>query len=173
MFVETLNRNVMFDLLNKYPNNGSFEFQSTDSLSKVCKAPTDKSGVYMVYAVKGNTKQLIYIGCSGLEEKGKIKHRKDGIYGRLVKGKQFGEARKKSWLNKIIEMSLDKLEIKWWDTGEDFPQIVEFCLLVEYMSVNCRMPEWNMKGLLKGPLHSQCKKFIRDNNIQALMNFSS
>lgn len=42
MFVEALNFNPMFDLLNKYPNNGSFEFKSTDSLSNVCNAPKIK-----------------------------------------------------------------------------------------------------------------------------------
>ena len=45
MFVETLNRNVMFDLLNEYPNNGSFKFKSTDSLNDVCNAPDRKSVV--------------------------------------------------------------------------------------------------------------------------------
>ena len=32
----------MFDLLNEYPNNGSFKFKSTDSLNDVCNAPTNK-----------------------------------------------------------------------------------------------------------------------------------
>ena len=81
MFVEALNFNPMFDLLNKYPNNGSFEFKSTDSLSNVCNAPKNKSGVYIVYAVKGHTKYLIYIGCSGLEDNGEIKLRKGGMCG--------------------------------------------------------------------------------------------
>ena len=62
----------MFDLLNKYPNNGSFEFKSTDSLSNVCNAPKNKSGVYIVYAVKGHTKYLIYIVALDWKTMGKL-----------------------------------------------------------------------------------------------------
>lgn len=170
MCVETLNCNTMFDILNKYSNSGSFEFRSIDPLGNVCNAPMNRGGVYIVYATKGNTRRLIYIGCCGLEDKGKIKPRKDGMYGRLVKGNQFEKARKDSWSNKVIEMSLDKLEIEWWDTGEDFPEIVEFCLILEYILINKRLPEWNAKLSLKESLRSQCESFIRDNNIQALMN---
>ena len=170
MFVEALNFNPMFDLLNKYPNNGSFEFKSTDSLSNVCNAPKNKSGVYIVYAVKGHTKYLIYIGCSGLEDNGEIKLRKGGMCGRLVNGKQFEKARKHSWSNKVIEKSLDNLVIEWWDTEDDFPEIVEFCLILEYILVIKRLSEWNTILSLKESLRSQCENFIQDNNIQALMN---
>ena len=90
--------------------------------------------------------------------------------GRLVNGKQFEKARKHSWSNKVIEKSLDNLVIEWWDTEDDFPEIVEFCLILEYILVNKRLPEWNTILSLKESLRSQCENFIQDNNIQALMN---
>jgi len=61
----------MFDLLNEYPNNGSFKFKSTDSLNDVCNAPTNKSGVYIVIAFIGGEQELIYIGRSGKKDKKK------------------------------------------------------------------------------------------------------
>lgn len=96
MFVETLNYNAMFDLLNEYPNNGSFKFKSTDSLNDVCNAPTNKSGVYIVIAFIGGEQELIYIGRSGKKDKkkGVIVHRKAGLGGikdRIVNGHQFGK----------------------------------------------------------------------------------
>lgn len=49
-------------------------------LVSVCNAPTNKSGVYLVWnsTCNGN-KELIYIGRSGKKENGKIVHRKAGL----------------------------------------------------------------------------------------------
>jgi|GEM_PF-2506507 len=55
----------MFDELSKYKQTNHFFFKVTDNLIKVCNAPTDKSGVYIIYALKGGQIELIYIGCSG------------------------------------------------------------------------------------------------------------
>ncbi|MBK6340659.1 MAG: hypothetical protein IPF63_14110 [Bacteroidetes bacterium] len=55
----------MFDELNKYKQNDHFFFKPTDNLGKVCNAPTDKSGVYVIHALKGGRVELIYIGRSG------------------------------------------------------------------------------------------------------------
>lgn len=51
-------------------------------LVSVCNAPTNKSGVYLVWnsTCNGN-KELIYIGRSGKKENGKIVHRKAGLGG--------------------------------------------------------------------------------------------
>ena len=42
----------MFDELDKYTENEHFFFKSKDNLKEVCNAPTNKSGVYIVYALK-------------------------------------------------------------------------------------------------------------------------
>lgn len=150
MFVETLNRNVMFDLLNKYPNNGSFEFKSTDSLSKVCNAPTNKSGVYFVVACRGDDKELIYVGRSGKKVDGVIVHRKaklGGIKDRIVNGHQFGKvARKKSWPIEMKRNELDYLLVFWYDTENDDPVEVEHKLLREYKEEFGMLPAWNKVG---------------------------
>lgn len=147
MFVEILNRNVMFDLLNKYSNKGSFEFKSTDSLSNICNAPTHKSGVYIVVAYRGDNKELIYIGRSGKKVDGVIVHRKAGLGGikdRIVNGHQFGKvARKNSW---PIEMKLNKVDyllVYWYDTEEDNPVDIEHYLLREFENETGHLPTWN------------------------------
>ena len=129
----------------------------------VCNAPKDCSGIYLVYAVKGENPKLIYIGCSGMEENGMIKMRQDGLWGRLVKGKQFGEQRTKSWPSKIVELGIDRLLIKWWNTKKDFPEIVEFCALVEYVHEYKCLPDWNHELNLKNALHEEISNYIEKN----------
>ncbi len=92
----------MFDELNKYKHNDHFFFKPTDSLTEVCNAPTDKSGVYIVYALKNGKIELIYIGKSGkIKQDGLMLTRKTGLGGikdRIINGHQFGKIpRRKSW----------------------------------------------------------------------------
>ena len=39
----------MFEILKKYSNANKFEFGQNERLSEVCNAPTDRSGVYLVF----------------------------------------------------------------------------------------------------------------------------
>ena len=72
----------MFDELNKYKHNDHFFFKPTDNLNSVCNAPTDKSGVYIIYALKNGKIELIYIGRSGeLKSDGTLFIRKAGLGG--------------------------------------------------------------------------------------------
>ena len=41
----------MFDELNKYEQHDHFFLNPQDSLREVCNAPTDKSGLYIIYAL--------------------------------------------------------------------------------------------------------------------------
>ena len=43
-------KETIFEILNKYRHSGQFEFHVDDNLRYVCNAPTDKSGVYTVWA---------------------------------------------------------------------------------------------------------------------------
>jgi len=88
----------MFDELTKYKHNDHFFFEASQKLAEVCNAPTDKSGVYLIYRLAKGKIQLVYIGSSGQKNKdGTIKTPTAGLGGikdRLVNGKQFGGSRK-------------------------------------------------------------------------------
>lgn len=142
----------MFEMLSKYKKQGGFEFTLGDRLSKVCDAPTDRSGVYIIFACMESEKQLIYIGCSGLEKNGVITIRKGGMKDRLVNGKQFGKPRRNAWPEKMADLSIDKLLVYWWDTENDYPEIVEYMLLSEFKKEYNRLPLWNNEFRLKKEL---------------------
>ena len=141
----------MFDELNKYKSTNHFFFRPVDSLGQVCNAPTDKSGVYIVYALKDGRIELIYIGCSGkIESDGKLFIRKAGLGGlkdRLVNGKQFGGPRRNSWKTKMIEERIEALDIYWYVTHDkvfiDCPRILENKLLQRHLDTLGRLPRWN------------------------------
>lgn len=133
----------MFEILNKYSHRGQFEFHADDNLRIVCNAPTDKSGVYIVWT----NERLLYIGRSGKKENGVIVHRKCGLGGikdRLVNGHQFGKLpRRRIWPEKMKEMGLSMLSVFWYDTEEDDPVEVERLLLAEATYKNGVLPPWN------------------------------
>jgi len=95
---------MLFDELNKYKRNDHFFFIGKKSLEEVCNAPKDRSGVYLVYALAHGKIELVYIGSSGkMQKDGTLKHRKGGLYDRIVNGKQFDRPRRISWLAKVKE----------------------------------------------------------------------
>lgn len=144
----------MFKELTKYEENNKFFLRQNDKLRDVCNAPTNKSGVYIVYSIKGEEKELIYIGCSGkIQVDGSIFIRKAGLGGikdRIVNGHQFGKVpRRTSWLAKISEYKFDALEINWYSTHNssynDCPRILENKLLNNHLNIYGHLPKWNNK----------------------------
>ncbi len=138
----------MFDELNKYKSNGHFFFSVDDELSKACNAPKNGAGIYIIYALKGSKIELIYIGSSGkILQNGRKKARIGGIYDRLVNGKQFGDARKKSWKTKIISEKIEALDIYWYETldkvNRDIPNAVEGIIIQRFYEVYGVLPKWN------------------------------
>ena len=138
----------MFKILEKYKNTGSFDFYQSDSLSKVCNAPTDKSGVYIVWnATDQKDMKLLYIGRSGKKENGVIVHRKAGLGGikdRLVNGHQFGKnPRKRIWPDIMVKNNISRLHIEWYNTEEDDPVEIERELISEVLKIRGFLPEWN------------------------------
>ncbi len=141
----------MFDELAKYNHNDHFFFKPTDNLGQVCNAPTDKSGVYVVYALKGGRIELIYIGHSGeVLKDGTLFIRKAGLGGikdRLVNGKQFGEARRNSWKTQMIRERIEALDVYWFVTHNDkyvdCPRVLETKLLQNHLDIYGRLPRWN------------------------------
>lgn len=141
----------MFDELNKYTQNDHFFFKPVDNLGQVCNAPTDRSGVYIIYALKGGRIELVYIGRSG-EVKADGSHfiRKAGLGGlkdRLVNGKQFGAARRNSWKTQMLAEKIEGLDIYWYATHNDqfvdCPKKLENKLLQKHFDIYGRLPKWN------------------------------
>lgn len=141
----------MFDELSKYKHNDHFFFKPTDNLNQVCNAPTDKSGVYIIYALKGGRIELVYIGRSGeVKSDGTLFIRKAGLGGlkdRLVNGKQFGEPRRNSWKTIMNYENIEALDIYWYATHNekfiDCPKIIEINLLKKHLDIYGQLPKWN------------------------------
>lgn len=141
----------MFDELKKYKKTDHFFFKPGDNLAGVCNAPTDKSGVYIIYSLKDGHIELVYIGCSGkIKIDGKLFIRKAGLGGlkdRLVNGKQFGGKRRNSWPAQMAKENIEALNIYWYVTHNDrfvdCPRILENRLLQKHLDIFGRLPEWN------------------------------
>ncbi len=120
----------MNDILINFKQHNQFVFKPKENFGKVCNAPTNKSGVYIIYELKKGKKELIYIGRSGFKSPdGSTFIRKGGLKDRLVNGKQFKEPRRTSWSKKMNAENIDALYIHWYviDTNIyfDCPRDVE------------------------------------------------
>lgn len=140
----------MFRILEEYKEKGQFDFKHSDRLSQMCNAPKRDSGIYIIYADEINESNLIYIGISGREGKnGEIINRKDGLGGRIIKGKQFGDGRRRSWPRKMEEDNITTLRIKWYVTygsyDQEFPRPIERTLLEEFQTKYNKLPLWNQE----------------------------
>lgn len=136
--------------LEKYEKKGKFHIGVNDVLILVCNIPkrNDYSGLYVFYS---QDKELVYVGISGREgSDGNIIHRQDGLRGRFLTGKQFGDRRSKTL---PIQMKLDgisSLEIHWFVTfgeGEkDIPRPIERTIIETFkMENDGNRPRWNKK----------------------------
>lgn len=142
----------MFDELNKYELHGHFFLKPQDSLREVCNAPTDKSGIYIVLALKKGKIELVYIGRSGkIMADNSMFIRNAGLGGikdRIVNGHQFGKIpRCISWKNQIIKEGIEALDIYWYATHNkiysDCPRVLENKLLQKHLNIYGRLPRWN------------------------------
>jgi hypothetical protein len=142
----------MFDEVTKYKHQGHFFLTKDASLKEVCNAPIDKSGVYIVYALKNHRVEMVYIGRSGKKmEDGSIKTRKVGLGGlkdRLVNGHHFGKVpRRISWPNQMYLENIEALDVYWYvtydDDYKDCPTVIERLLINRYKEVYGELPPWN------------------------------
>jgi hypothetical protein len=142
----------MLDELKKYKQNGHFFFKANESLVMACNAPTNKSGIYVVYALEKGKINLIYVGRSGkLESDGSVCIRKAGLGGikdRIVNGHQFGKnPRRISWPKQMTMEKIDGLDVYWYVTHNenycDNPREVERSILEKHMQIYGRLPRWN------------------------------
>ena len=138
----------MFDELEIYSKNDHFFFSPDQNLEKVCNAPKDSSGVYIVYALANDKVELIYIGSSGkIINDGTIKHRLGGLFDRIVNGKQFEYPRRISWPSIMEEENIEALDIYWYVTFNnevtDIPTFVESLIMQKFFDIHECLPRWN------------------------------
>ena len=141
----------MFDELTKYKNSGHFFFSINDNLKDVCNAPTNKGGIYIVYALKdGQIDGSTLVVQEKLNRTAHFFIREAGLGGlkdRLVNGKQFGSPRRNSWKTRVQDEGIEALDIYWYATHDenfiDCPRILENKLLQKHQRIFRRLPRWN------------------------------
>ena len=140
----------MFKELTKYKNQNSFTFNIENELSEVCNAPQEGNGIYLVYDISGDEKELVFVGSTGtIQNNGEIKLRVGGIYDRLVNGQQFGKlSRRKAWPIQMKKENIENLEIHWYETfnkkTKHIPTYVEGLILQLFLDKNGVLPRWNV-----------------------------
>src|SRR6187402_2698497 len=128
--------------LEKFTVKGNFTFTQEDSLEAVCNASETGSGVFVVYAVEGNTKELIMVGSTGtVQNDGTLKSKNGGLYDKILNGHQFAKTgRKYSWPAQMKKESIDTLEVFWFETFNNevksIPTSVEGQVLQNFLDEN-------------------------------------
>jgi hypothetical protein len=116
------------EMLSKYTKRGSFNFylrETRQDCFEECNAPSNASGIYLIYGINGTREELVYIGISGKIDKttGNFEHRADGIKGRLISGKhRYDNTRKVTrytfWKEMMVADGFKKLRIDWFITHD-------------------------------------------------------
>ncbi|MES2543370.1 MAG: hypothetical protein V4548_00675 [Bacteroidota bacterium] len=136
--------------LKKFKTNNSFIFTTNDSLEEVCNASENGSGIFIVYAVDGEEKELIMVGSTGtIQNDGTLKSKNGGLFDKIVNGHQFAKTgRKYSWPAQMEKEGIDRLEVSWYETFNDktkvIPTFIEGQILQNFLDENERLPRWNV-----------------------------
>ena len=121
----------MFDELKKYKKQDHFFLKPTDSLTDVCNAPADKSGVFIIFALKNGRIELVKIGCSTVNE---------SIRNQIIKEQLLLKS-------KIKLENIEALDIYWYVTttakAKDDPQMVKDKVLKTHNIIHGNLPRWN------------------------------
>jgi len=142
----------MFDILDKYSTQDHFFLTPEQDLQKVCNAPADKSGVYVIYALKKGRVELVYIGHSGkIEKDGTLSVRKEGLGGlkdEIINGHQFGKTPAHiAWPKQMSRENIEALNIYWYVTQDaeykDCPEVLKKTLLRQHQDIFGLFPKWN------------------------------
>ncbi|AOW10203.1 hypothetical protein [Flavobacterium gilvum] len=140
----------MYKELEQFTVKGNFTFSQEDNLEAVCDASQTGSGVFVVYAVANDTKELIMVGSTGtVQNDGTLKSKNGGLYDKIVNGHQFAKTgRKYSWPTQMKKGNIDALEVFWFETFNDtikaIPTSVEGQILQNFLNENGRLPRWNV-----------------------------
>jgi hypothetical protein len=140
----------MYKELKKIKVKNQFNFAIEDSLEVVCNASETGSGIFLVYNVDGEEKELIMVGSTGtIQNDGTLKSKNGGLFDKIVNGHQFAKTgRKYSWPAQMKLENLDVLEVYWYETFNDknkiIPTFLEGQILQNFLDENGRLPKWNV-----------------------------
>ncbi|HMI07362.1 MAG TPA: hypothetical protein VK528_07445 [Flavobacterium sp.] len=140
----------MYKELTKFKTNNSFRFEVEDNLETACNAPENGSGVFLVYTVNGEEKELIMVGSTGtIQNDGTLKSKNGGLYDKIVNGHQFAKTgRKYSWPAQMKLEKIETLEVYWYETfnakNKFIPTYVEGLILQKYLDESGKLPKWNV-----------------------------
>lgn len=140
----------MYKELKKFKVNNSFTFTINDSLEEVSNASESGSGVFLVYAVDGEEKELIMVGSTGtVQNDGTLKSKNGGLHDKIVNGHQFAKTgRKYSWPAQMKLENIERLEVLWFETFNDkvkiIPTFVEGQILQNFLEETGKLPRWNV-----------------------------
>ena len=140
----------MYKELKKFKVKNQFTFLVDDSLEEVCNAPEAGSGIFLVYAIDGEEKELIMVGSTGtIQNDGKLKSKNGGLFDKIVNGHQFAKTgRKYSWPAQMKIEKIEKLEVYWYETFNEknkaIPTFVEGQILQNFLDENAKLPRWNV-----------------------------
>ena len=140
----------MYKEVSKFKNSGSFQFSTNDDLEVVCNAPNEASGVFLVYAIQEENRELIMVASTGtVQNDGTLKAKNGGLYDKIVNGHQFAKtARKYSWKTQLKLEKIEAIEVFWYETYNDktkvIPTFVEGQILQLFLKENGKLPRWNV-----------------------------
>jgi hypothetical protein len=136
--------------LNKFKIKNQFSFSIDDDLELVCNAPDAGAGIFIVYAVEGENKELIMVGSTGtIQNDGTLKSKNGGLFDKIVNGHQFAKtSRKYSWSTQMKLENIERLEVYWYETFNDsdkvLPTFMEAQILQNFFDENSKLPRWNV-----------------------------
>lgn len=140
----------MYKELKKIKVKNQFQFTINDSLDEVCNASESGSGIFLVYSVSDEDKELIMVGSTGtIQNDGTLKSKNGGLFDKIVNGHQFAKtARKYSWSTQMKLENITSLEVAWYETFNDknkiIPTFLEGQILQNFLDENGKLPRWNV-----------------------------
>lgn len=140
----------MYKELKKFKISNHFNYTSDDSLEEICNAPQNGNGVFLVYAVDGEEKELIMVGSTGtIQNDGTLKSKNGGLFDKIVNGQQFAKTgRKYTWPTQMKKENITRLEVFWYETFNEknrvIPTSVEGQILQNFLDENNKLPKWNI-----------------------------
>jgi hypothetical protein len=135
----------MFDQIKIYKNNGHFFFTEGGDLTRLSHEVPDLPGVFYVARLAKGRIDLVYIGKSGTVS------RKRGVETQTLRdginGKHDGVPLQKFFDRKMVEETIDGLDIYWFVTmdgrNRHLPGYVEALLIQEHFDRYGELPLWN------------------------------
>ena len=139
----------MYKELKKLKTTNSFTYTSNDSLETICNAP-ETSGVFLVYEVKNQEKELLMVGSTGtIQNDGTVKSKNGGLFDKIVNGHQFAKTgRKYTWPTQMKLEEIELLEVHWFESfnskNKVIPTSLEGQILQNFLDENGKLPRWNV-----------------------------